>query len=195
MGRTTTRGMLPWLLASACAGCLMGDPGLDFEDVDASHGRVIASLSLARQGLVLEGVTPGTLVVVDDARSIYDGRALVAPSGFNVLTQVNSNDPVTYTLRFPGPVRAVRFTRPALMAGPTGIVFPAWEAEALDASGRTLRRVSEGLQGYYANTPARTFSLEAPGIRALRVRSVNFHFAAFSAAVIDDLAWTPEAAP
>lgn len=193
MGRTTTKGMLPWLLA--CAGGLLGAPVADFEDVDASHGRVIASLSLARLGLTLSDVTPGTLVVVDDARIIYDGRALVAPSGSNVLTQINSNDPVTFTLRFPGPVRSVRFTRPTLLAGPTGIVFPAWEAEALDASGHPLRRVSEGLQGYYANTPARAFTLEAQGIRALRVNSVNFHFAAFSAVLLDDLAWTPEEAP
>ena len=93
------RGMLPWLLA--CAGGLLGAPVADFEDVDASHGRVIASLSLARLGLTLTEVTPGTLVVVDDARIIYDGRALIAPSGSNVLTQINSNDPVTFTISVP----------------------------------------------------------------------------------------------
>ncbi len=194
MDRFRMRRGLPWALGLMAAVCNAG-PVATFEEVDASHGRVIASLALARLGVTLGAVTPGTLVVIDDARNLYDGRALIAPSGANVLTQINSNDPVTYTLTFPGPVRAVRFTRPALLAGPTGIVFPAWEAQALDASGRVLRRVSEGLGSYYANTPARTFTLEAPGIRALRINSVNFHFAAFSATVLDDLGWTPEGEP
>lgn len=177
---------------AAAATAFAAPPQATFEEVDASHGRVIASIYLAKLGITLSDVSPGTLVVIDSARNIYDGRALLPPSAPNILTQINSNDPVTFTLNFPGAMRSVSFTRPALLAGPTGIVFPTWEAQALDASGRVLRRVVEGLQGYYANTPARVFTLQGPGIRALRFNSVNMHFAAFSAAVIDDLAWTPE---
>jgi len=135
-------------------------------------------------------VTPGTLVVINDAKNFYGGRALAAQSSPNVLTQINSNDPVSYTLRLPSPVRAVRFTRPALLAGPTGITFPQWKAEALDETGGLLSRTGEPLgsgTAYYSNVPAKTFDLEGPGIRALRFSSNNMHFAAFSALAIDDL--------
>lgn len=115
---------------------------------------------------------------------------MVPVSPPNVLTQINSNDPVAFTLRFPKEVRAVRFTRPALLAGPTGITFPQWRAEALDAAGAVIATAGEPLgsgPAYYSNVPARTFTLDGPGVRALRFRSYNMHFAAFSAVIFDDL--------
>lgn len=163
---------------------------LDFDSVKAVHGRVVAAGYLAKFGIALSDVTPGTLVVIDDAKNFYGGRALAARSSPNVLTQINSNDPVSYTLRLPSPVRSVRFTRPALLAGPTGITFPQWKAEALDEAGRLLSRTGEPLgsgAAYYSDVPAKTFELEGPGIRALRFSSNNMHFAAFSALAIDDL--------
>jgi hypothetical protein len=163
---------------------------IDFDAVDATHGRVVAIGYLARFGVTLEDVTPGTLVVIDNARNFYEGRALAASSPPNVLTQINSNDPVEFTLRFDKPARSVEFTRPALLAGPTGITFPEWKAEALDADGNVLDQAGEPLgsgTAYYSNVPAKKFSLQGQGISALRFSSNNMHFAAFSAVVIDDL--------
>jgi hypothetical protein len=163
---------------------------LDFDSVDATHGRIVAIGYLAQFGVTLGEVTPGTLVVIDDAKNFYGGRAIVASSPPNVLTQINSNDPVSFTFHFDKPVQAVRFTRPALLAGPTGITFPEWRAEALDVDGTVLAQAGEPLGSgwaYYSNVPARTFALEGPGIVAIRFSSNNMHFAAFSAVVIDDL--------
>lgn len=163
---------------------------VDFDGVDATHGRVVAVGYLAQFGITLGDVTPGTLVVIDNAKNFYEGRALRAASAPNVLTQINSNDPVSYTLRFARPLASLQFTRPMLLAGETGITFPAWRAEALDGSGRVVAAAGEPLgsgAAYYSNVPARTFTLDGPGIAALRFRSENRHFAAFSAVVIDDL--------
>ena len=163
---------------------------LDFDAVDASHGRVVAIGYLAKFGLTLADVTPGTLVVIDNAKNFYEGRALAASSQPNVLTQINSNDPVSYTLKLAKPAKLVKFTRPALLAGPTGITFPEWRAEAYNEKGELLSDVGEPLgsgAAYYSNVPARTFTLKGPDIRAVKFRSNNWHFAAFSALVIDDL--------
>lgn len=163
---------------------------IDFDEVNAAHGRVIASGYLSKHGVALSGVTPGTLVVIDNAKNFYEGRALTASSAPNVLTQINSNDPVSYTLDFAAPVRAVRFTRPALLAGPTGITFPQWRAEAYNERGSLLAAAGEPLgsgAAYYSNVPAKTFTLHGPGIKAVKFSSNNMHFAAFSALVIDDL--------
>jgi hypothetical protein len=160
---------------------------LDFDAVDATHGRVVATRYLATYGITLSAVSPGTLVAIDNTRNIYDGRALIPGSSPNVLEQILVNDPVSFTLNFQDPLQAIQFTRPALLAGPTGIVFPAWQAQVLDARGKVLDQVEEALRGYYANTPAQTFTLKGEGIKALRFNSNNQHFAAFSAVVLDNL--------
>lgn len=163
---------------------------LDFDSVNAGHGRLVAAGYFAKYGIALSDVTPGTLVVIDNAKNFYGGRALAARSAPNVLTQINSNDPVSFTLTLPAPARAVRFTRPALIAGPTGITFPQWKVEAFDKTGRLLSRAGEPLgsgASYYSDVPARIFDLTGPGIKTLKFGSNNMHFAAFSALVIDDL--------
>jgi hypothetical protein len=163
---------------------------LDFDAVDATHDRVAAASYLSGFGITLSDVSAGTLVVVVNAKSIYEGRALVPTSQPNVLTQINSNDPVSFRLNLPRPMASVRFVRPALLAGPTGITFPEWRAEALDANGLVLDAVGEPLGSgpkYYSNVAARSFALKGPGIQSVRFSSKNYHFAGFSAVVIDDL--------
>jgi hypothetical protein len=162
---------------------------INFDQVDATHGRVVASIYMAKQGISISNVTPGTIVVIENTKNIYDGRAMVADSSPNVLTQINSNDPVSFTLNFPSPLTEVRFTRPFLLAGPTGITFPEWKATAIDEGGREIDEAGEPPRGYYSNEPARSFVLKGPGIKSLRFDSKNHHFAAFSAVVIDNLSF------
>lgn len=167
-----------------------GEILLDFDTINATHGRVLANGYLANFHITIKDVTPGTMVVIDNANNFYKGRALVAPSVSNVLTQINSNDPVSFTLNLPAKAKIVKFTRPALLAGETGITFPEWHAQALDENGNVLAEVGEPLGSgvkYYSDVPAQTFILQAAGIKALRFSSRNMHFAAFSAVVIDDL--------
>jgi hypothetical protein len=162
---------------------------INFDSVDATHGRVVASIYMAKHGISISNVTQGTIVVIENTKNIYDGRAMVADSSPNVLTQINSNDPVSFTLNFPSPLIEVRFTRPFLLAGPTGITFPEWRAIAIDEGGREIDEAGEPPRGYYSNEPARTFVLKGPGIKSLRFDSKNHHFAAFSAVVIDNLSF------
>ena len=164
------------------------DNTADRKALDVSlTGRLVANSYLAAFDITLSDVTPGTQIAILDLRKQYEGQAIKAASGNNALGQIGSNDPVSFTLNFKSPLQAVEFTRPPLIAGPTGITFPGWKASALDTQGRVLNEAGEGPGGYYSDTPAKTFTLKGPGIKALRFDSVNGHFAAFSSAIIDDL--------
>ena len=164
------------------------DNTADRKALDVSlTGRLVANSYLAAFDITLSNVTPGTQVAILDLRKQYEGQAIKASSGNNALGQIGSNDPVSFTINFKSPVEAVGFTRPALIAGPTGITFPEWKASALDAQGHVLDEGGEPPAGYYSDTPAKLFKLKGPGIRGLRFDSDNHHFAGFSSAIIDDL--------
>jgi Tol biopolymer transport system component/N-acetylneuraminic acid mutarotase len=169
---------------------------VDFDAPDATSGACVPAASyLGGYGITLSGVTPGTTVSVVDASRLYAGTAAVAPSAPNVLTQCGSNDPVTFTLNFAGPLSGVSFTRARLLAGPSGITHPQWSARAFNAQGQEVAAAGEALISSFADVPARTFALNAAGITTLRFDSNGFRFAAFSAALIDDLTLTPAPTP
>lgn len=191
---------MKWLFACAAAVAIGsgssraqdGSALVNFDEVDVTHGRLVAAPYLAKRGVAVVDVTANTLVVIAAAADFYDRRALVPASGANVLTQIGSNKPVSFTLRLPEAASEVRFTRPALLAGPTGVTFPEWRASALDAQGRVLAQAGEPLgmgEAYYTNVPAKTFTLKGAQITAVRFDSKNYEFAGFSAIVIDDLGW------
>jgi hypothetical protein len=164
---------------------------VDFDSIDVSFGRLMASLYLPKFGISVKDVTDGTRVVIVDTRTLYGGAATVASSKPNVLTQISSNDPVSFTLEFDTPLKTVRFTRPVLVSGPTGITFPEWGAEALDSEGRRLGEpvgepLGAGLE-YYTIVPAKRCTLNGPAIKSVRFYSNNHHFAAFNAVLVDDL--------
>jgi hypothetical protein len=60
---------------------------------------------------------------------------------------------------------------------------------------RLMSTVGEGLISSFSNVPAQTFTLQGPGITSVRFDSNNFHFAAFSAVLIDDLILTSLKSP
>jgi hypothetical protein len=180
--------------SSAVPGASSSSVVIDFDNtadrkaLDVSlTGRLVANSYLAAFDMTLSDVTHGTQVAILDLRKQYEGQAIKAASGNNALGQIGSNDPVSFTINFKLPLQAVEFTRPSLIAGPTGVTFPEWKASALDAQGRVLDEAGERPGGYYSDTPAKIFTLKGPGVKALRFDSNNHHFAAFSSAVIDDL--------
>ena len=150
-------------------------------------GRLVANSYLAAFGVTLSDVTPGTQVVILDLRRLYEGQASRGTSGNNALAHIGSNDPVSFTMNFKTPLQAVKFTRPPLMAGPTGVTLPEWKATALDANGRALDEGGESLGSYYSDAPGKTFTLKGPGLKAVRFDSNNHQFAAFNAVIIDGL--------
>lgn len=160
---------------------------LNFDSVDASSGDVNASSYLAGFGISLTGVTPGTTVVILDNANVYGGTAAVPSSVPNYLTQVGSNDPVTFTLNFATPLNSFEFTRPKLLAGPNGITHPEWSAHAFNSGGVEVATVGESLIASFSDVPAKTFTMTKPNIASVRIDSNNRHFAAFSAVLIDDM--------
>ena len=202
-GKMNTTNM--WCKALVVAGTLVSAvpvraqnnivANFDAVDTSVTHS-VDAALYLRSVATGLTNVTPGTSVKIINTAFPYDGYTVVASSAPNILSQVGSNDPVTFTLVFGRPdtafpLSSVSFTRAMLLAGPSGITHPEWSAHALDASGTELSFVGEGLIASFSNVPAQTFTLSGPGIRSVRFDSDNHHFAAFSAVQIDDLILTP----
>ena len=165
---------------------------ISFDSVDLSvDGQRDASAYVASFGASLANVTPGTSVVLQDNSFLYSGAAAIPATPPNLLTQVGSNDPVSFTLVFPTPLTSVTFTRLFLLAGSSGITHPQWSAHALDSSGRELSTAGEGLISSFSNVPAKTFTLSGPRIAAVRFDSNNLHFAAFAAVLIDNLVLNP----
>ncbi len=167
---------------------------LNFDTVDASAGPVNASSYLASFGITLSAVTAGTAIGVVNNQSLYGGTAASPSSSPNVLTQLGSKNPVTYTLNFATPVDSFGFTRPMLLAGPSRIIHPRWSAHAFNAAGHEVALASESLLASAPSIPARTFSLTGNGITSVRFDSNAFNLAAISAVLIDDLTLTTTAA-
>jgi hypothetical protein len=185
----TAAGGFPAATATSTSSVVIDfDNTADRKALDVSlTGRLVANSYLAGFDMTVSDVTRGTQVAILDLRKQYEGQAIKASSGNNALGQIGSNDPVSFTINFKSPLQAIEFTRPPLIAGPTGITFPGWRASALDTQGRVLDEAGERGGGYYSDTPAKVFMLKGPGIQALRFDSNNGHFAAFSSAIIDDL--------
>jgi hypothetical protein len=149
---------------------------------------------LGASGIEIREITAGTRVVLFNHLGSYGGNAFLPVSRPNVLTQVGSNDPVSFTLVFSRPLSKLRFVLPPLIAATeSGITFPKWRADAFDARGARIVSVGNDLSGSYKHEDSRTFLLEAPPrsgacLKAVKFASDNGHFAAFSAIMIDDLA-------
>lgn len=141
----------------------------------------------------LREVTPGTQVVMLNHLGSYGGQAFLPVSRPNILTQIGSNDPVSFTLIFSRPLSKLSFVLPPLIAATeSGITFPKWRADAFDDRGNQIASVANNLFGSYKNEDSRTFFLEQKPnskacIKTLQFTSNNGHFAAFSAIMIDDL--------
>lgn len=141
----------------------------------------------------------GSRLVLINNLGLYEGKAVAPTSSQNVLTQTNTgNVPAAFTLTFAEPLAAVSFVVPKVWPhSPSGITFPSWKAVALSESGAELSTASLGLVRRFADVPAQTFTLSAPGFEG--IKSVRFSsdpnldgkpFAAFSAILIENLILT-----
>lgn len=165
---------------------------LTFDEPSAAAGPVSAPEYLARYGITIKDMTPGTEIQILNATTgveLYGGQAAKAVSGDNVLTQRGSIEPIGFTLAFAAPLRSLRFSRAGLIAAtPSGITHPAWLARAYDSSGRLVAVASEGLIAEYKDVPPAAFVLSGPsGIASVRFDSDGKHFAAFGAVLLDDI--------
>jgi len=166
---------------------------VNFDEPDANNGPITGD-NLARYldkfGLLVQDPTAGTQVAILNTRNLYEGKAAEAQSSPNLLTQTGSNEPVGFTLMLTLRADKIRFTRPKLIAGPSGVIHPSWKVEAFNSIGEVIDSVSEDLLRSFEDVPAREFRLKGPGIAWLRVSSNNQHIAGFNALLLDDLVIT-----
>ncbi len=144
-----------------------------------------------------------TIVFMNNV-ALYNGRAVAPTVSQNFLTQQGTdNKPASFTLTLSQPVEQVTFTIPKVFPDtPSGVTFPAWRATALSASGEELSSVSEKLLRRFADFPAQSYTLNAPGFEG--IAAIKFEsdprlngkpFAGFSTILIESLTLTRKAAP
>jgi hypothetical protein len=195
---TTHGGLYECVVTGACGTTLSSaawltircaDAVASFDSLPASTGEVAGpqlDSYLNSLGISIGASTPGSRVVVLDDRNLYEGNAATAPSPHNLLTQAGINGQVYFTLHFAAPLSELRFTRPMIRAGPSGIIHPEWSLHVFNAAGQEVGSIGQGQIASFNDVPAQVFAVAAPGVVAARVRA-NTANAAFSSVLIDDL--------
>ena len=139
----------------------------EFPDPMPAAGVSGAALNAAFRPL---GVTfetpPGQPLVALDVHTVYGGVAVAGARADVVLVQQGGH-PCQYTMEFDNPQISVSFNRAQLIAGPSGVTHPVWNATAQDADGATLSSVSEAEIRSYVDVPSRRFTLTGPAIKRI----------------------------
>ncbi len=168
---------------------------ISFDALNAARGPVEGQTLngyLAAYGAFLTGVSGGTTVAVESQQNIGGGAAVLAASTPNVLTQLGSNGPVQFALRFLPLLSQFGFTRPELLANPF-VSHPAWQVTALDGAGVVVGQVEEGEIDSSTNVAAREFSLSTsggPGIASVIFSSQGSGLTTVNAMLLDNLVLT-----
>jgi hypothetical protein len=149
---------------------------------------------LAGFGIFLTNVSPGTVPTVVNQSRFLGGTVVAASSPPNLLTQIGSNGPVSFTLKFQNALSSFSFTRPQLLAAPFAS-HPAWQVTAFDAAGVPLAQAQEGPTASFTNVNSQVFTLTGAGIASVQFASQVAGPSAFSGMLIDDLILTTNAAP
>ena len=169
---------------------------VNFDSLNAAKGAVtdgLLSNYLAGFGItVATNISPGTTLAVENQAAINGGAAVAASSPPNIVTQIGSSGPVSYTVNFSTPLTNFGFTRPELLASPF-VSHPAWQATAFDAAGVVLGQAGEGLIGSYTNVGAQAFNLNGPGIASVQFASLGSGLTTFNAMLADDFVLTTNA--
>lgn len=180
--------------------------GLNVTTASGPIGGAALDAYLAGFGITLANVShPGTVRVnsdVNDPDAPGTDITSLASSGFNFLEQEGGGAPVSYDLVFDQLLDSFSLTRVAYYgASPSGLIYPAWSAEAFDSLGASLGvLVSVGTHSTFATisnpVPAQTYSITAAGeIAWVRITGNHSGFAGRGSAAIDDLVLTYTAVP
>jgi hypothetical protein len=194
----------------AHAGSTGNDVVLDFGSIDtmSAPGHSVAADPYLHGAPIAVAVShrepADSVMVFVNNMAVYGGQALAPTVSQNFLLQQNTgNKPASFTLALAEPVERVTFMIPKVFpATESGVTFPAWRAVALSKDGQELSSVSEQLLRRFADFPAQTYTLNAPGfegIVAVRFdsdpRLNGVPFAGFSTIVLESLTLTRKADP
>jgi hypothetical protein len=170
---------------------------VNFDALDAGSGPVtggaLSSYLASPYGVSLTSNSPGTAVAAEDQDNVAGGGFVLASSPPNLLTQIGSNGPVSFTAGFSNLLSAVSFTRPELVANPF-VTHPAWQVEAFDALGQLLAVTNAGQISSSTNVPAQIYTLSntaaGGGIASVEFSSEGTGFTTVNALLLDDLVLT-----
>jgi hypothetical protein len=131
---------------------------------------VAAAPYLQRYGVYLAARSPpDSHLLIKSNSGLYLGLA-VSPDGgehFLALEADPATAPVSYTLRFAAPPKAIYLTRAGLWAASNnGVSHPAWSALAFDEAGAVIARTNEPTRAAFKQGDEirpRTFALEPEG--------------------------------
>lgn len=155
----------------------------------------IANLSnyLAGNGLGVATNSPDTTVAAENENSVAGGGFVTASSQPNLLTQLGSNGPVSFTVDFSNSLAEFSFTRPELLANPF-VTHPAWQVQAFDALGLLVDTISATQISSATNVPAETYTLsntlDGAGIASVEFSSEGSGLTTFNAMLLDDFVLT-----
>jgi hypothetical protein len=171
---------------------------VNFDSLNAAQTNVAGTALAAylkANGMTATNLSAGTELAVENQALVAGGGFVAASSPPNVLTQIGSDKPVSFTLEFSPLLKQFSFTRPELLANPF-VSHPAWQAQAYDSLGVLLAVAQEGLISSYTNVPAQTFALNGPaGIATIQISSQSSSLNTFGALVMDDFILTPSSTP
>ena len=181
---------------SSVAYVTVNNPGtalIDFDplaDVGSVTGNPTLANYLAQFGLTLTNNSlPGTSVVAENQTNVAGGGFVIASSPPNVLTQIGSNGPVSFTVGFSNLLTQFSFTRPELLANPF-VTHPAWQAQAFDSLGILLDSTNAPQISSFTNVPAQTYTLSGAGISSVEFSSEGTGLNTFNAMLLDNFVLT-----
>jgi Bacterial Ig domain/Protein of unknown function (DUF642) len=166
----------------------------DFDSITATAGPVSgATLSnyLDGFGMIVTDLSAGTQLAAENQALLAGGGVVAASSPPNVLTQIGSSGPVSYTVNFSPWLQHFALTRPELLPAPY-VSQPAWTMTAYDAAGAVLAQTGEGAIGSYTPVGARGFSVNGggAGIASVQIASAGNGLTTFNGMVADDFVLT-----
>ncbi len=164
----------------------------NFDMLNASNGPVEgATLAgyFSTKGFSLLSNSPAATVAVENQNNVAGGGFVQASSQPNLLTEIGTSGPVSFTVGFFNLLTSFTFTRPELLANPT-VTHPAWEAAAYDPVGNILDSVQQPYISSSSNVSSQTYTLLGDGIAAVQFNSYGSGLTTFSAVLLDDFILT-----
>jgi len=177
----------------------ISDPGTPLADFDplTAYGSVVSNaplsgyLAQSQFGMSITNNSPGTTIVAEDETNAGGGGLVSVTSLPNLLTQIGSNGPVSFTVGFTNLLTNFSFTIPELVANSNvAVTYPAWLVQAFDPVGTLLAETNEPqtsiLAGATNNVPAQTFTLNGEGIASVEFDSEGTGLTTFNGMLLDD---------
>ncbi len=165
---------------------------VNFDSLQASVSNVSGAplaAYLGSNGMAVGSNSPSSTVAVENETNVAGVGYVTASSLPNILSQLGSNGPMSFTVDFTNLLTEFGFTRPELLANPS-VTHPGWQVRVFDPLGNVLASAGQSLIASYTNVPAQSFTLNGPGIASVEFDSDGNGLTTFPALLLDDFILT-----